>query len=447
MITVSIATLFERKEALAELLESIIDKVDSINIFAHNYIPDNIPAILQDKKINIVYDYEYSDNGDLDKFFWVDEVKQGFHFILDDDLILPDDYFDKSIKLLQENSDRVISYHGADIYKPPIANYYKDRIVYPVLGELEMNIFDPCIIGTGVMFYNAEVINLGEFKKYLKDKPANMADIHFAIYAHKNKIPLMVASHKKDWIKHSDKVRVENTIAGRNFHNPYLMTKYINENKDIFEYYYEDVEYEPLITIGVIISRLARRPDYVKQCLDSIRKQTYKNIEVITVDNDDKLITIGKAFNTVARKGKGEYVLYIGDDDYIAPDYVGSLVAMLKENLDNDKIAGVSSYLTMFKTSGEQVLAEHRTLVPTGMWKREIILEEQFREYLTKYVDSEFADRIRAKGYIQLIAEHNYGYFYRAHEQQISGFKTFSNENGHSVNTEKFKNYLETLEV
>lgn len=447
MITVSIATLFTRKESLADLLNSIVNKVDKINIFAHDYIPDNLPEILNHPKINIVYDYEYGDKGDLDKFHWLDDVKEGYHFILDDDLILPEDYFTKSIEYLEKYPEEVLSYHGADIYKPPIANYYTDRLTYPVLGDVLNEIENPSVLGTGCMFYNAERVDLSDFKKYCSDKIKNMADIHFAVYANKNKIKRRIIPHLEGWVRHSERVDLNETIYAKASVNPYYMTKEINDNADYFENFIILSEFKPKITVGVVTTRLHNKPHYVKQCFDSIRNQSYDNIEIIVINNEDKLITIGKAFNTIAKKATGEYVLFIGDDDYISPDYIQTLVSTLYQHYEDKMIAGVSSYLTMFKSSGENILAEHRELVPTGMWKRDLIVEKGFKEFLTKYVDSEFAERIKAEGYKQIVAEHCYGYFYRSHPNQVSGHKTFKNEEGQSFDHNQFTNYLQKLEV
>ncbi len=44
-ITVSIATIFDRIDSLRQVLESIVNKVDKINIYAHRYIPTELPEV------------------------------------------------------------------------------------------------------------------------------------------------------------------------------------------------------------------------------------------------------------------------------------------------------------------------------------------------------------------------------------------------------------------
>ncbi|ENK0839142.1 glycosyltransferase family 2 protein [Clostridium botulinum] len=88
--------------------------------------------------------------------------------------------------------------------------------------------------------------------------------------------------------------------------------------------------------------------DYIKQCLNSLNKQTYKEFEIIVVDdgsndnttyiikeyiklnNNIKLIQKNNggpssARNVGLRNSNGEYVLFIDGDDWIEPDTIEKL--------------------------------------------------------------------------------------------------------------------------
>lgn len=93
---------------------------------------------------------------------------------------------------------------------------------------------------------------------------------------------------------------------------------------------------------------------YLAKCLDSIKNQTYKDFEVLMVDDGstDNSAEIAKEYLTDSRyklysqsnsgqgaarnKGldnaSGEYVCFIDSDDYISPEYLDSLYNLLIEN-------------------------------------------------------------------------------------------------------------------
>ena len=97
---------------------------------------------------------------------------------------------------------------------------------------------------------------------------------------------------------------------------------------------------------------------YLRKCLDSISAQTYKNIEVILVDDgspdksgsiaeeyaqkDSRFKVIHKsngglsdARNTAIPLANGEYLTFIDSDDWISPYYIENLYhAITKENSD-----------------------------------------------------------------------------------------------------------------
>lgn len=87
---------------------------------------------------------------------------------------------------------------------------------------------------------------------------------------------------------------------------------------------------------------------YLSKCIDSIINQTYKNLEIILIDdgstdksgeicdkykNEDKRIIVihqlnggvSAARNTGIGVAKGKYILFIDSDDWIEKDYVSSL--------------------------------------------------------------------------------------------------------------------------
>ena len=62
----------------------------------------------------------------------------------------------------------------------------------------------------------------------------------------------------------------------------------------------------PLVSVAVPVYNVA---SYLEQCLDSVVNQTYKNLEIILVDDDLQMIVV--LFATVMRKKIAEFKSYI----------------------------------------------------------------------------------------------------------------------------------------
>ena len=121
---------------------------------------------------------------------------------------------------------------------------------------------------------------------------------------------------------------------------------------------------------------------YLKRCINSILNQTYKEIEIVCVDDgssdgsgpildefaqSDSRIKVfhtenrgvSSARNTALRAANGRYIGFVDSDDYIEPDYYEKLVSVLKkEEVD---IATCGYYIDDTK---KIVKAENRKRVP-----------------------------------------------------------------------------------
>lgn len=115
------------------------------------------------------------------------------------------------------------------------------------------------------------------------------------------------------------------------------------------------VETQPLITVIVPIYKVEA---YLRKCVDSIINQTYRNLEIILVDDgspdqcgvicdeyvlkDDRIRVLHKengglssARNAGMKVMKGKFVTFIDSDDYVSPYYVEHLFnALHKSNSD-----------------------------------------------------------------------------------------------------------------
>lgn len=108
---------------------------------------------------------------------------------------------------------------------------------------------------------------------------------------------------------------------------------------------------DALLTVGVACYNIEQ---FIAACLDSVLAQTYRNLEILVVDDGstdgagdicdayakkDKRIRVihqenrglGGARNTVIREAKGEYIAFVDGDDRIDPGMYETLLSFLEE--------------------------------------------------------------------------------------------------------------------
>ena len=114
----------------------------------------------------------------------------------------------------------------------------------------------------------------------------------------------------------------------------------------------KEVSKKPLITIIIPVYKVE---DYLDKCVESVVNQTYKNLEIILVDDgspdncpkmcddwakkDKRIKVIHKengGLSDARNKGidiaKGEFITFIDSDDYVENNYVEFLYNLVREN-------------------------------------------------------------------------------------------------------------------
>lgn len=235
---------------------------------------------------------------------------------------------------------------------------------------------------------------------------------------------------------------------------------------------------EDLITIVVPIYKVQ---DYLEKCIHSILKQTYKNLEIILVDDgspdncgnicdeyakkDNRIKVIHKengglsdARNVGIEIATGKYITFVDSDDYITDDYIAYLYDLIKKynvklsicevktvwkNADSIKNRELQSKVLDAKTTFEYLLfhkgieiAAYGKLYLTELWQEYRFPKGQaYEDTATIYKLIEKAEKV-AYGNKQC-------YYYVARVGSISKQIGFNkNEEDYIRNTEKMLCYI-----
>ena len=197
-VTVSMASFPPRRERMLRVVEIILPQVDQLNIYLNDY--DRVPSELNNEKITVVLGKETAgDLRDNGKFYFLNEVKTGFHFTIDDDIEYPQNYIQQMIlKIEQYGRHALVGVHGV-IFDQPIERFFLRRTVY---GFQRNQIRDAFVnlIGTGTLGYHTSAITLrlSDFTE------TGMADVFIAVRAKQQGVPIICIQRPKGWLEEMD---------------------------------------------------------------------------------------------------------------------------------------------------------------------------------------------------------------------------------------------------
>lgn len=143
----------------------------------------------------------------------------------------------------------------------------------------------------------------------------------------------------------------------------------------------------PLISVVVPIYKVE---DFLEKCVESLINQTYKNIEIILVDDgspdncpkmcdefskkDKRIRVIHKkngGLSDARNKGidiaKGKYITFIDSDDYVSVDYIEYLYKVLTKY--NAKISTCGHYICFDKKTVEKTSDETKKVAKMDAFK------------------------------------------------------------------------------
>ena len=212
-----------------------------------------------------------------------------------------------------------------------------------------------------------------------------------------------------------------------------------------------------MVTIGVPLYNHAR---YIVECLDSLLRQTYPSTEIIIIDDGstDDSFAIASDFlhsqtlnpryeivtrpnrgmcntmNEIAQKAQGEFISFIGSDDYWMPEKIADQAAYLLANPDvtlvhscsvrvDDKgeIIGELNFPKKIKTGylfEELVRGKAKINTTSHLYRRAVFDDIGYYDPAFRFEDTDF--------WLRLSKEHKVGFIdavhcnYRWHGENLS---------------------------
>lgn len=195
--------------------------------------------------------------------------------------------------------------------------------------------------------------------------------------------------------------------------------------------------------------------DYLHICLNSILSNTYKNLEVICVndgskDNSSQILRelaekdsrvkiieqenqgVSVARNNALDAANGEYISFVDSDDWLHPQYYEILLYLLEEKKSDIAVCqfkNCKEYAADFKAydsldtisyvrhnNASQINGDDRTNISRALYRAEVIGDIRFKEKLTLCEDVLFNVEVFFKNNlsgITVIKEKLYYYFQR----------------------------------
>lgn len=179
--------------SLHRMLASIYDQFDIIRVYFNEY--DKAPPLLDPAgKIQAIPGrVNLTDNG---KFAGLDiTMNHEKYFTLDDDLIYPSDYRERTERAIEEFGC-IVSYHGRQLLGTG-RNYYRGHKCLRCLDTVHGNqVVDVC--GTGVTAFDTRYFNP---KGLATHKLQRMSDLIFSLEAARQQKQIGVIQHEVGWIK------------------------------------------------------------------------------------------------------------------------------------------------------------------------------------------------------------------------------------------------------
>lgn len=204
-----------------------------------------------------------------------------------------------------------------------------------------------------------------------------------------------------------------------------------------------------LVTVYIVNSNYGK---YISQAIQSVLNQTYKNIEILVIDDfssdnskkiikkyvsnpkikiilNKKKIGLLKSSNIAIKASKGEYVIRLDADDYFDKDLVSTFVKKIKNNLNSafvysdyyevNKYSQIIKKIKQINVSSGSVIKDRPILAACCLIRKSLLINVGlYDETFTRQDGYDF--------WYKIINEYSFSYvpkalfFYRRHSKNLT---------------------------
>jgi len=159
---------------------------------------------------------------------------------------------------------------------------------------------------------------------------------------------------------------------------------------------------------ALVINR--NRPEETQRAVESIKNQTYKDIEIVIHDNSDLNMGVALPSNIAAKKSKAKYLFFLDNDAYLPNEnYISRLAWILEDFPRCAFVFGrvlnpdvTDQWIEIFNLNDPSVLQKCKSFNGNGVLiRRDAYLEVGGYEptFFAYYLEPELASRFYKAGY------------------------------------------------
>lgn len=176
------------------------------------------------------------------------------------------------------------------------------------------------------------------------------------------------------------------------------------------------LEQEPLPRVDVLVVQMREDTAWLDAAVASVEQQGYPNTGLWVIDNLDRSLTLGQAWNIGVQSSSAELVLLLREEDMLTADLVDTLVTFWHAGRrSTPSLVHVTNWITILdERTGRTGAAP---LAHAGMFDRSMLVKHPFSAELDHTAPGEVLERIKqvSTGPTTFGVAHHHGYVFRNH--------------------------------